>query len=132
MRLGCAYDFGHRAQLGPCAGVEHHQYFERVQLMRLNVDAERFHALLGIDECQIRRRFLGIDDRGLLAERRQHAGHPQFAAQRVAIGTHMAGEQKPVMRVNKLDKAWPIDCHGYRDLNLVSVSRELWEHTGGR
>ena len=63
---------------------------------------------LGIDEGQIRRRGLAVDDHDLLAERFEHAGHAQFASQRVAIGADVAGEQKPLVGADEFQKRFQL------------------------
>ena len=67
-----ADDVGHRAQLAPGAGVEHDQHVGP-HVGRLHVAAENRHVVLRIDERDVRRHGVAVDDPHLLAERPQRA-----------------------------------------------------------
>ena len=133
VRFARADHFGHRAKLGPGAGVEHHQYFARFQVARLDVDAECLQLAVRIDERQVRRGLLGIDDQHLLAQRLEHAGHSQLAAQGVAVRPDVAGQQKAIVRLDELGETLPGYRHrgqvpaGFVKLYCLTVRVELIE-----
>ena len=66
---------------------------------------------VGIDERQVRRRRLAVDDPHVFAERLQHAGHAQLAAQGVAVGADVADQQEPLVRADDFGEAGPVDGH---------------------
>jgi hypothetical protein len=106
------------AELRPGAGVEDDQNLGVRQVFGLHVFAERPDLFPGIDERQVRRRRLPVDDPHLFADdphalpqRLQHARHSQLAPQRVAVGPDMAGEEKPLVGLDDFDEAGPIDGH---------------------
>ena len=86
---------GHRPQLRPGAGIQDHEHVGHggsSPTARSRPRAQ--NPPLGIDESQIGRRRLTVDDQHLFAERIQHARHAQLAAQGVAVRANVAGQQE--------------------------------------
>jgi hypothetical protein len=101
--------FAQGAKLLPGAGIKNHQHLGVSQLGRLCINADRLDLALRVDERQIGRRGMRIDNADVLPQRFENAGHPQLAAQSVAIGPHVTGKQEPLVRLNDADELGPVD-----------------------
>ena len=78
--------------------------------------AKHFDPPLRIDERQIGRRRMAVDNPNLASQRLQNSSHPQFAAQRVTIGSNMAGQQNASMFLHQLQKVGPSNRHDLQNL----------------
>ena len=121
------HHIGHRPQLRPGAGVEHNHQIAVEQIGLLHPFCQRFDPFVGIDPGKRGRRGLGIDDAHMLAEGLEDAEHSQLAAQRVAIGAHMAGEHHPLGLLQHLHQTQPIKSHA---CSSASVSKKEPEVNG--
>ena len=102
---------GHRAELGPGAGVENDQDLAVGQVLGRDIDGQLRQPSLRIQRLQVPRNGERIAHPHVFPERVERRGHRQFAAQRVAVRPDVRGEHEPLMRANDLDEALPGD-HG--------------------
>ena len=112
----------HRAQLRPGAGVEHDEQVAVGEVGRPHLLGERFDPAIGIDPLQIRGRGLGVDDPHVLANRLENARHPQFAAERVAVGTHVAREHHAAAATQHIEQGRPVESHHVFLFGIGSVA----------
>ena len=124
MRAGRLHDLGHGAQLDPGTGVQHHQELPICQLTDLDVAAQRENLAVGIEECQVGRRGLGIDHEHIFAQGAEDPGHTQLAAQGIAVGTNVARQQKPFMAADQMHQGGPVNCH--RVPSVLWRSSDTW------
>jgi hypothetical protein len=109
--LAGANGVGHGAELNPGAGVEHHHAIALGHVFSICVFSERADAPRRINKRQVGGRFVRVDDLDLLSQRVEHQGHAQLAAERVAIGTHVADQHERTMPTDQLAKPFPINRH---------------------
>src|SRR5262245_41633882 len=92
--FSAADEIAHRAQLRPGAGVQPNEHLTVCELLGANVLIDAKNSSLRIDERQILRRALRIDDFHVLTERFENLSHAELAAQCITIGPQMAGEHE--------------------------------------
>ena len=105
----------HVADLSPRRGVQNQNAVLGAiggQFVGLDVRAQVLELTVGIDECEVGRRRMGVDDADRLSGLLQHPFHPQLAAQRVTIRADVADQQKRLVFLNLVDERVPIDTHG--------------------
>jgi len=101
----------HRSELGPRTRVEHDEHVAAHEVVLLHSLGERFEPVVGVDPLQVRRRGLGVDDPHVLADGLQDAEHPQFTAEGVAVGPHVAREHERPRVAKHSENGRPIKSH---------------------
>jgi 1-deoxy-D-xylulose-5-phosphate synthase len=82
----------------------------------------KFDPAIGIDPLQIRGCGLGVDDPHVLANRLEDARHPQFAAERIAVGTHVAREHHAAAATQHIEQSRPVESHHVFLFGIGSVA----------
>lgn len=67
--------------------------------------------MIGVEKFQTRRRSVGIDDPHVFTNRGQDFGHPQLAAQRIAVGADMADQDERLMTIDVGFEIVPVNAH---------------------
>ena len=98
--------FGHGAELRPGACVQDDQTIAG-DLVEIDALTEHADVLTWVQKRQGRWGRMPVDDRDLLAQTSEYTGHPNFAPDRIAIGSDMAREDETLVRTKYWNQSVP-------------------------
>ncbi len=98
----------HGTQLDPGTCIQHHDHVTGID-GRPGSRAQHLDLLPRIQKRQPLGNRIRIDNLHLFAGPAQQAGHGQFAAQRIAVGAHVAGQNEAILLLNQLSQRRPIE-----------------------